>query len=49
MTLELVPRWFLAPVFYLLWPPLMRDRARETMQVTPDQLKSALEEGTPQP
>lgn len=46
MAIELTPRWFLAPLFYLLWPLFMRSRARETMRITLDQLKAALEPAT---
>lgn len=43
MALTMTPRWFVAPVFYLVWPLMMRSRAEKTMQKTLDHLKAELE------
>jgi carbon monoxide dehydrogenase subunit G len=42
-SLELKPRWYLAPVHYILWPLMMRKRAQEAMDKTVANVKRMLE------
>lgn len=42
-NLELKPRWYLAPIHYILWPLMMRKRAQEAMDKTVANVKRMVE------
>lgn len=47
MTIQLTPRWFLVPLFYPLWPIMMKNRTTETMGRTLDEMKAQIEGKVP--
>lgn len=43
LSLDIKPRWFLAPVMALMWPLMMRKRAQQAMDGTSANAKKLLE------